>query len=33
VIHTFQEHEDGAMLRLISARKATKHEQRQYEEC
>jgi uncharacterized DUF497 family protein len=33
VIHTFEEHnEQKATLRIISARKATKHEQKQYEE-
>jgi hypothetical protein len=31
VVHTFAEHEDSATIRIISARKATKHEQRQYE--
>lgn len=32
VTHTFAEHEDCATVRIISARPATKHEQRQYEE-
>lgn len=33
VIHTFEEQNDqNATLRVISARKATKHEQQQYEE-
>ncbi|WP_394754087.1 BrnT family toxin [Crenothrix sp.] len=33
VVHTFQEHnEQMATVRLISARKATKYEQQQYEE-
>ncbi len=33
VAHTFTEHEDhSATVRLISAREATQHEQRQYEE-
>lgn len=33
VSHTFAEHEDHtATVRIISARKATLHEQRQYEE-
>ncbi|MGH8579050.1 MAG: BrnT family toxin, partial [Gammaproteobacteria bacterium] len=32
VVHTFEEQEDDATVRIISARKATKHEQRQYEE-
>ncbi|MEK6750140.1 MAG: BrnT family toxin [Pseudomonadota bacterium] len=32
VAHTFAEHEDSATVRIISARPATKHEQRQYEE-
>ena len=32
VAHTFSEHEDSARVRIISAREATKHEQRQYEE-
>lgn len=33
VAHTFAEHEDHtATVRLISAREATQHEQRQYEE-
>jgi uncharacterized DUF497 family protein len=32
VVHTFEEHEDSATVRMISAREATKHEQRQYEE-
>ncbi|MBA4142856.1 MAG: BrnT family toxin [Nitrosospira sp.] len=33
VIHPFKEHEDSATIRVISARKATMREQRQYEEC
>ena len=33
VVHTFKEHEDSATIRVISARKATVREQRQYEEC
>jgi len=33
VVHTFQEHEDSATIRIISAREATRHEQHQYEEC
>ena len=32
VAHTFAEHEDHITVRLISAREATQHEQRQYEE-
>lgn len=32
VSHTFQEHKEDATIRIISAREATKHEQRQYEE-
>ncbi len=32
VIHTFSECDDGAMIRIVSARKATKHEQYQYKE-
>ncbi|MCP5244588.1 MAG: BrnT family toxin [Burkholderiales bacterium] len=32
VIHTFSENDNGAIIRIISARKATKNEQRQYEE-
>ena len=32
VVHTFAEHQDSATVRIISAREATKHEQRQYEE-
>lgn len=31
VIHTFNEISAGANIRIISAREATKHEQRQYE--
>jgi uncharacterized protein len=31
VAHTFEEHEDSATIRVISARKATIQEQRQYE--
>lgn len=31
VIHTFKERNAGANIRIISAREATKHEQRQYE--
>jgi len=31
VIHTFNETNTGANIRIISAREATKHEQRQYE--
>lgn len=31
LIHTFEETKTGADIRIISARKATKHEQRQYE--
>lgn len=31
VIHTFSEYEDSSTIRIISARKATKHEQHQYE--
>lgn len=30
VCHTYHEATAGAMIRLISARKATKHEARQY---
>jgi len=30
VCHTYHEAAAGAMIRLISARKATKHEARQY---
>jgi len=33
VVHTFQEQEDIATIRVISARKATAYEQLQYEEC
>lgn len=32
VIHTFSENETSAIIRIISARKATKNEQHQYEE-
>jgi len=32
VVHTFEEQQDSATVRIISARKATKHEQRHYEE-
>lgn len=31
VIHTFSEYKDGATIRIISARKATRLEQYQYE--
>ena len=31
VIHTFSEYDDGVTIRIISVRKATKHEQHQYE--
>ena len=31
VTHTFSEYEDGAAIRIISVRKATKYEQNQYE--
>lgn len=33
VVHTFQEQEGIATIRVISARKATAREQLQYEEC
>lgn len=32
VVHTFSEHKDGATIRIISARRATRQEQYQYEE-
>jgi len=32
VIHTFSENDNGTIIRIISARKATKNEQHQYEE-
>ena len=32
VIHTFSENDNGAIIRIISVRKATKNEQHQYEE-
>ena len=32
VVHTFIEHKDSATIRIISARRATKQEQCQYEE-
>ena len=32
VVHTFAEHDNSATIRIISAREASKHEQRQYEE-
>ena len=32
VAHTYQEEDDEAVIRIISARKATSHERRQYEQ-
>jgi uncharacterized DUF497 family protein len=32
VVHTFQEHQGSATVRVISTRKATMREQHQYEE-
>jgi hypothetical protein len=32
VAHTYKEEEDEAIIRIISARKATSHERRQYEQ-
>jgi hypothetical protein len=31
VVHTYSEHTGAAVIRIISARKATKHERNQYE--
>lgn len=31
VVHTYREHDDDVVIRIISVRKATKHERREYE--
>ena len=33
VAHTYQDIESGEAVRIISARKATKHERQNYEKC